>query len=286
MRIGINDDFDLDKIIASGQCFRAGRLQDGYARFITGSHVLRMKEKEIEKKIYDVSCDSREWETVWHPYFDLSRDYSRIRILCKGKMQYIDHAMEFGKGIRILSQDPWEMLVSLIISQRKSIPAIRNCVDTISHNWGRMMMDGCEPVYSFPNPEELSAATDEALRECALGYRAPYVLDAVRKVLSGEVDLEALSDQNDEALLTSLQKIHGVGIKVASCVALFGYGRMAAAPIDVWIERAIRDNCGGQSPFQMFGEYAGMIQQYMFFYERETTKLKKKVIKESDDNKN
>ena len=266
MNVVIEDDFDIDRIISSGQCFRAKRLEDGYVRFITGSHVLHMKE--TGDKVFEVSCGRREWDAVWYRYFDLARDYSRIRTLCRGKISYIDKAMDSGKGIRILLQDPWEMLVSFIVSQRKSVPAIGRCVDAVSRRWGRIIEEGSEPVFSFPTPRELSAATEEALGECGLGYRIPYVMDAMEKVLSGEVDLESLSCQSDDVLLSTLQRIHGVGIKVASCAALFGYGRLAAAPVDVWIERAINDGCGGQSPFPMFGEYAGIIQQYMFFYER------------------
>ena len=273
MKTVIEDDFDIDKIIASGQCFRAKRLGDGYAIFITGNHLLRIKE--TGDKSYDVSCSRDIWDAVWHPYFDLDRDYSRIRALCRGKISYIDKAMDFGAGIRILSQDPWEMLISAITSQRKSVPAIGRCVENISRKWGRAIEEGCETVFSFPTPRELSLANEDELKECGLGYRVPYVIDALHKVLSGEVNLDELAYQDDAALLSSLQKIHGAGIKVASCVALFGYGRMAATPVDVWIERAIKDGCGGQSPFQYFGNYAGIIQQYMFFYERERGRQQK-----------
>ena len=106
------------------------------------------------------------------------------------------------------------------------------------------------------------------MRSCGIGYRAPYILDAISKVSSGEVDLNMISQLPDTELIQYLKCIHGVGKKVANCVALFSYGRSACVPVDVWISRAINDDCNGKDPFDLYGNHAGIIQQYIFYYKQ------------------
>jgi len=118
-------------------------------------------------------------------------------------------------------------------------------------------------------PEEMKEATAEELAACGLGYRVKYILDAIQKVNSGELNLQAIAELPDNLLLEKLQAVMGVGIKVANCIALFAYGRTACVPVDVWIFRAIEKECRGISPFSLYGENAGIIQQYIFYYERE-----------------
>ena len=160
------------------------------------------------------------------------------------------------------------MLVTFIISQRKSIPAIAGAVEKLSERWGEPLKTPRETVFSFPTPERLRGVTEEELRACSLGYRAPYILDAVRRVTAGELDLGGLRKADDEARLRQLMTVCGVGKKVAACVALFGYDRQALAPVDVWIRRAMEEQWGGRDPFGDYGEAAGLMQQYVFFYIR------------------
>ncbi len=261
MIVQIEDDLDLGKIAESGQCFRVALLPSGVYRFVTGEHVLHIAPEGAGA--YEVSCGGEEWEAVWRPYFDLGRSYRALFERERGKHPFIREAMEYGVGLRVLAQEPWEMLITFILSQRKSIPAIARAVEALSSRFGHSL----GKVQSFPTPEELSRASMEELLACGLGYRAKYVADATARVCSGALDLGALREASDEQLLTRLQEVHGVGIKVASCVALFGYGRMGCVPVDVWIKRAIEEDCGGASPFDLFGENAGIIQQYVFFYE-------------------
>lgn len=271
--ITIEDDFDLSKIAASGQCFRVRQFDDGMYRFITREHVLYIKKVDVDSigkfdrsVRYEVSCSPEEWERIWHPYFDLDRDYAAIRKRSGDKNSFIDSAMDFGRGIRVLNQDPWEMLVTFIISQRKNMPAISKSVNLIAERFGSPVETQFEMIYAFPTPEQLTQASDEDLRACSLGYRAPYVADAARCVLSGELDLNAIASFSDEDLFEELQKVHGVGKKVANCICLFAYGRTSLVPVDVWIARAIEDECAGEDPFDAFGKDAGIIQQYVFYY--------------------
>lgn len=266
MLIEILDDFDLEKIALSGQCFRVRRMQDEGYRFIFGDEVLYIKETGNHK--FSVSCSPDVWRNTWSFYFDLNRSYDDIFEKECDKHQFIHEAMLYGRGLRILRQDPWEMLITFIISQRKTIPAISKSIEMLSSKFGHCIKTEYETLYSFPSPLEMSCATDEKLAECGLGYRTPYILDAIQRVLTGDLDLEALLDCNDEQLLETLQEVHGVGKKVANCVALFAYGRTACVPIDIWISRAIENDCQGKSPFILFGKNAGIIQQYVFYYEK------------------
>lgn len=260
MILNIEDDFSLKKIIISGQCFRAVEIEEKKFRFITGDNSIIIHELGGNK--FDVSCGINEWEKVWISYFDLERDYSSIRKEAAEKNFVVKKAVDFANGIRILRQDPWETLITFILSQRKSLPAIANSVEALCRTYGHKI---CE-LNSFPSVEEMSGATEEELRELGTGYRAPYVLSAIEKVLSKEIDLKEMENYDDETLHKSLISIHGVGDKVANCVSLFGFGRIKRAPIDVWIKRIIDEDFGGENPFPLFPNDAGIIQQYLFYY--------------------
>lgn len=266
MIVTIIDDFDLDKIIASGQCFRAKEIGEGLFRFISGKNVLYIRKLDIHT--FDLSCDQQLWNRVWVPFFSLDINYRNIRREAEGKNYFIDRAISEGVGLRVLRQDPWEMLISFIISQRKSIPAIAKSVNKLAENFGSFILTEHEKLYAFPTAQQLTAASYEELNNCSLGYRTPYVIDAVNKVVSGEIQLETLKTLNDERLCQQLMQIRGVGKKVANCVCLFGFGRTGAVPVDVWIQRAIDNECSGQNPFERYGYVAGIMQQYVFYYEK------------------
>ncbi len=267
MKITIDDDFDLEKIIGSGQCFRPSRISDDTYRFITGSHVVEITDKSAgsrksshdaeEVSDLEVSCSAKEWDRVWRPYFDLDTDYRQIRRSVPADDIFLQNAAEIGAGIRILRQDKFETLISFIISQRKSIPAIRTCIEKIVALYGR---DGL-----FPKPSDMLDATEDELASCGLGYRISYIRSAVTAVASGEVDLESLDDLPDEELFEELKKFAGVGDKVANCVALFAYHRTGRAPVDTWIAKVIDEKYGGISPFPRYKNNAGIMQQYMFY---------------------
>lgn len=263
---GIEDDFDLEKIASCGQCFRARAFGDGTYRFITGDKVVYIKR--LEGKDFSVRCSEGSWQRVWRDYFDLGRSYRELREGAGKGNGFVNAAMAAGAGLRVLRQDAWEMLVTFIISQRKSIPAISTAVEALAGKLGKAVVTPFETVHAFPVPEELYRASEEELASCGLGYRTPYVRDAARRVMDGTLDLEALAACGDEELFAELVSVHGVGKKVANCVALFGYGRVSRVPVDVWIDRAIQEDCQGCDPFGDFGGVAGIIQQYVFYYKR------------------
>lgn len=271
--IEITDDFDLDKILSSGQCFRPERRADGWYRFLCGRNILYLRP--MEQGRFEMLCERGAWKAVWENYFDLSRDYAALRSSLSGQAgqnPFLVRALESGAGLRVLRQDPWEMLVTFIISQRKSIPAIRTAINLLAQTFGEAVQGAGETVYLFPSAGRLAAVPEEELHRCGLGYRTHYVSSAAQQAAQGTLDLKALAVLNDTALFSRLQELEGVGKKVANCVCLFGYGRAAMAPIDVWVERLINDEFAGVNPFPQYGEVAGIVQQYLFCYKRDVSK--------------
>lgn len=263
MEIKISDDFDLKKIAESGQCFRPREIASGKYLFITKEHVLQMEK--AQKDIYNVSCDEAEWEKIWIPYFDLDIDYKSRRKAIPKEDSFMVSAAELGKGIRILNQDPFEMLISFIISQRKSIPAIRSSVEKICDIYGKDINTDFGKFKSFPDALDIRNKGFDGLSQCSLGYRLPYITEVVNAVNSGEINLEKIKKYSDEDLISYLMNIKGVGIKVASCIALFAYNRGGIAPVDVWINRVIENEYNGVSPFPGYKENSGLYQQYAFY---------------------
>lgn len=275
--VHIEDDFDLDKILASGQCFRPEQCADGRYRFVSGGELLYLRPQGSGK--YTVNCAQGAWENVWTNYFDLGRSYSALRgqiAEMPASNAFVRASLESEQGIRILRQEPWEMLITFIISQRKSIPAIRKAVNLLAERYGEVIAcEGEEEVHAFPTAQRLAAVPEDELAECGLGYRTPYVYGAAQSVASGALDMAALGSLDDSTLFARLMQLNGVGKKVANCVCLFGYNRTAMAPVDVWVEKLINEEFDGQNPFPQFGQNAGIVQQYLFCYERRITKAKK-----------
>ena len=271
--ITIKDDFHLQKIAESGQCFRAYEMTEGIYRFIATDHVIDMQN--VEDNIFSISCSAAEWDMFWSKYFDIQTNYAEIRKqfydFAKGKPfeDYLKDAIDYGIGIRILRQDPFETLISFIISQRKNIPAIKTAVELMCQTYGKpISMTDSSEVFAFPKVDDLCKVSAFALSNLSLGYRSAYVRDALEKVKGLVVSLDDLYSSNDEDLIDMLKTIKGVGDKVAACVALYAYHRFACVPIDVWIKRAIQEDFKGENVFVEFGSLAGVLQQYIFFYKR------------------
>lgn len=277
--ITVKDDFDLYKITYSGQCFRACELDDGWYRFVTGHNVLLIRKacstdnsctgNSSGGTVYEISCSLSEWNDVWHHYFDMDTDYSAIRRMVSPSDKYMHSAAEVGCGIRILNQDPFEMLISFIISQRKSIPAIRSSVEKICNKWGSNVSVSTETgtvnIKTFPEAPVLSGLNADDLADCGLGYRVPYILDAIARVNDGRLNLGECISLSDEELFEALKSVYGVGDKVANCVSLFAFHRTGRAPVDTWIAKVINEEYNGINPFPKYGPRAGIMQQYVFY---------------------
>lgn len=266
---------DMRKIADSGQVFRFNKTDDGSYDLIANNKHLRI-QKLIDNKdinIYELDCSEEDYNKIWKDYFDMDTDYSIYTDDLDENDVYLQKACEYSKGIRILRQDKWEMLVSFIISQRKSIPAIKSSIEKMAVNLGEEIDDR---IYAFPKPQEILSADDTVLESCGLGYRLPYIRAAARDVIENGVDLYDSDNLSDEELLDKLKEFKGVGVKVANCVLLFGYHRIGAFPIDVWVEKILNNHYDGTFPLERYKGYAGVLQQYMFFYEREKSNVKLK----------
>lgn len=271
MKIRIPDDFDPEKIIRSGQCFRASAQPDGSFHFITGRNTLTLSP--LETDTWEADCTPYIWKQVWTPYFDLSVSYKSLRHSIPAKDHFLQAAARYGKGIRILRQDPFEMLITFIISQRKSISAIRSSVEKLCLAAGKPITKNGRTFYTFPSPSALRKLSVGELENCSLGYRAAYIYATARMIAKEKINLTEVGKLSDGELTKRLLSFPGAGIKVANCISLFAYHRTAAAPVDIWIDRVIQNHYGGVSPFPSYGNSAGLFQQYMFFY-AQTKKLK------------
>lgn len=253
-------------------------------------HVYRTSDGNPNR--IQISCSEEEWESVWREWFDMDRSYNELRKrVCeleddvdKDVSLGINTIMTHGEGIRILRQDPWETLCTFIISQRRSIPSIKTSVRRMSERWGgeinapaikRLMknvkgtpVDSVPALISFPTANSLSQVEPKVLNEVAgLGYRDKYVHDAAVKVAAGELDLGKLNALNNEDLLKRLESLRGVGVKIASCTALFAYGRLDVAPVDVWIQRVIKEDFDGEDVLNhQYKEISGLVQQWMYYW--------------------
>ena len=260
-----SDNFDLKKIADSGQCFRMVMCEPDKARVAAAGKLLYIVNRGSGN--FEFSCTEKEYADYWYDYFDLGTDYAVYKASVDPKDVFLTKAAEYGTGIRILKQEKFETLISFIISQRKNIPAIQSSVERLCRTCGRRIEDG---IYAFPEPEALASLSDRELSACSLGYRTQYVREAAIRVASGEKDLEALNGLSDDELFSELISFYGVGRKVANCVMLFAYHRIGAFPEDVWIKRIEDGHYNGRFPVEKYPGFAGIMQQYMFFYSRET----------------
>ena len=269
MRIVVNDDIDLEQTAESGQCFRWEQTGDREYRIIHKENCLYISQEDSGELLLD--CREEEYETVWRDYFDLDTDYREIRRLIDPESDpFLHMAAKEEQGIRILRQDPWEIAVSFIISQNRSIPIIRRSVAQLCRLAGERYTDKRgEAYHSFPGPEAVLSMTDEELAKCRLGYREKYVLAAARAANDGVFLPERFERLPDMELLRELGTLYGVGPKVASCIALYGFHRLDAFPVDTWIRKALENEYPEGFPFDRYRPYNGVFQQYVFaFYRR------------------
>lgn len=264
----IADDFDLEKIADSGQCFRWERTGPDSYRIPCGRRCLNIAR--IAEGRYTLDCSEEDYFTLWRPYFDLDTDYSEIRSrVDPGEDPFLFRAAEAQRGLRILRQDPWEVTVSFIISQNRNIPAIRRSVALLCQAAGEALPDGSGGFfYAFPSPRAVLELGEAGLNRCALGYRAKYVRAAAVAAETGKLDLAALAAAAPEEALENLMELYGVGAKVASCIALYGLHHTDAFPVDTWIRRILQNEYPQGYPFAAYSPYNGVFQQYMFAYYR------------------
>ncbi|MDD2215992.1 MAG: DNA glycosylase [Eubacteriales bacterium] len=259
--------FNIQQIADSGQCFRMNKIGNNKYSLVAYNKYIELAQ--VDRELVEISCSSQDYDEIWKEYFDLDFDYGIIvdRLL-RGPDEFLRKAVQFGDGLRILKQEPFETLISFIISQNKNIPAIKRSIEKICERYGEQKEWNGIYYYTFPTPEQLADAREEELRSTGLGYRDEYVIKAARAALKGDLNLGALKDCCYKEAITQCKGLRGVGDKVASCIALYGLHHLDAVPVDVWISRTIEKIYNYNFDWEVYNGYAGIVQQYMFYYIR------------------
>lgn len=252
---------DPVKTFECGQCFRWDADAGGVYTGVVGKRVLRVKE---EDGLVLCSAPNEDLE-YWTGYFDLDNDYTAANALF-AENEYLKICADYGAGIRILRQEPWEALCSFIISQCNNIPRIKGVVLRLCQSFGEELEEG---VFSFPGAEVIAPLSESDLAPLRSGYRAGYILNAARAVAEGRLDFDELAVMDAGEAFSQICALKGVGKKVANCFMLYGLHRMDRFPVDVWMKRALKEHFPSDFDPASLGEYSGLAQQYIFYHARE-----------------
>ncbi len=270
-------DFDLVLTLECGQVFHWVREGAGWLGTI-GDRAMYVEQRGEELLV------PKGTEKLAHHYFALDHPLAEI---CASFPEdpAMQAARDFCRGMRIIRQPAWECIATFITSSMKQVAHIAQISHSLRRRYGRKVTWNGHELFAYPTPEALAALSEEDLRACALGYRAKNLLGSARMIANGEVSPEAIARMDDEAARAELCRLPGVGEKVANCALLFGFERVRAFPIDVWIERVLREiyfprkrrvTAGRLRDFSAtyFGEYGGYAQQYLFHHARKTWRQK------------
>ncbi len=283
--------FNLKHIFECGQIFRFEEIEDDNVIVIAFGKLIELVQKKDDVFIYNTT--EKEFKEIWLNYFDLDRDYSIIKEELS-KDELLKQSIEFGSGVRVLNQDPFEMLISFIISARNSIPSIRKTVNKISEQWGNKIEYKGKVYYAFPTIEQIKDAKLDEIKETGASFRSKYLIDTIENVhnsignksnlsenekeLLNKYDLKYIKGLSDDECHAALQEFKGVGAKVADCIMLFSMGKTSAFPVDVWVKRAMMHFYNAEEGSlnkirvfarNKFGKLSGFAQQYLFYYARE-----------------
>lgn len=263
------DLFDVYRTFDCGQAFRFEE-NNGIVDGVAFGKRIRLSQKDGVLTV--TGTTKEEFISVWMPYLALDENYGEInRDIFNSFGKYnnvIYDAQKAASGIRILRQDHWEALCSFIISQNNNIPRIKKIVDGLCRTLGDRFAAFGEECYSFPSPEKIVSSGKEVLDTLRMGFRSKYVYDAAQKVTAGEIDFTEIENMSFDDAERKLMTIYGVGKKVADCTLLYGFHKTKAFPVDVWIKRVIEKYYPDGIDLEKLGNYAGIAQQYLFYYER------------------
>jgi len=277
--------FDVGKVFDCGQCFRFDPVKDSthkveFAGCAFGKYISVAQDGD---KLFIYNATVEEYEDLWSSFLGLDRDYGEINkdILSLSSNPALMDAVSKSSGIRILHQEAWETICSFIISQNNNIPRIKKLVAALCRECGDRIdvsgmaghiadahMDIEGNFYSFPAPDKVLSLGISGLAELKTGFRAKYIYDAAEKMVHGEIDLTLLDNADTDECVKHLCKVKGIGPKVASCALLFGFAKLDAFPIDVWIKKVMAKYFDEDFDPKALGSFAGIAQQYLFYYER------------------
>lgn len=286
-------DFNIKQICESGQCFRWKKEAEN--RYIGVAYERVLEVEQIDNDVILHNTNEEDFKNIWLRYFDLETDYSKIKEELS-KDEVLRKSVEYGYGIRILNQEPFELVVSFIISARNSIPVISKTINNICERWGSKIIYKGKEYYTFPRKEVLAKATLDEIKEIGGSFRSKYIVDTVNKINKAELirqgkleieekeefikmyDLERIINLSDDECHKALQNYMGVGSKVADCIMLFSMEKHSAFPVDIWVRRAMMHFYNAEEAslpkIRIFGRdrfknLSGFAQQYLFYYARE-----------------
>lgn len=296
-------DFNIEDILECGQCFRFRKIEDKHYQIVAYKRVLNIIQHDSMIEFYP--CSREEFEDIWIEYFDLNTNYKDIKEKLK-EDKILKEAIEFAEGIRILNQEPFECLISFIISQNNRIEMIKKVIGNICERYGDKVLSDInededeyqdEDIevnnYLFPDLDKLKDLKQEDFRECKTGFRDKYIVDAINKIKDGDLILDELIELPEEEARKELLKVKGVGNKVADCTLLFSLKKRSVFPTDVWVKRVMEHYYfeGKETSIKKiekfardkWGDLAGYAQQYLFYYARsQKIGVKEKGNKKSD----
>ncbi len=278
-------DFDLEKTLNSGQVFHWEKAGNGFVGTIGDCAVYIEQHNQVLKVRFGgtpARSPRRPLPRIVAHYFALDHPLAGICASFPND-PVMNAARDFCRGLRIIRQPKWECLATFICSSMKQVAHIRQISAALRNRFGRQRKIASRVVSTFPSPQRLAGASETELRGCKLGYRAKNLRATAQLVSSGECNLEAWSALPNSRLRDALCALPGVGAKIANCVMLFAYERLRAFPIDVWIERVLRQSylprrkkmtARGLREFSetYFGEHGGYAQQYLFHHARVTSR--------------
>ena len=269
--------FNTTHIFECGQCFRWYKEEDESYTAIAGGKVANFLQKG--STLYVEGSDEKTWKDFWHHYFDLDRDYGAIKEELS-KDPILEEAISFGYGMRLLNQDPYETIISFILSANNQIPRIKKAVETIATDLGDYLGNyKGRDHFSFPEPDRLAEKSEEYIREFyRVGFRADRIREVSRRIADGEFDTTCIFDIEHKDAKELLTTLPGIGPKVSDCILLFAFDKGEAFPVDVWVKRVMEyfyfkrpatKRELEDSGEKLFGPLAGYAQQYLFYYARE-----------------
>jgi N-glycosylase/DNA lyase len=267
------NDFNLDDSITCGQIFR-------YDKEFDGSYTLPLNDRVVNVKqdgnvLYVTSNDEKDLESIIRIFFDLNTDYNEINNKIIKLDSNLKPIIDKCYGFKIFNLNPFETIISYIISANNNVSNIKKSVDMLSNKYGNMITWNNKDYYLFPTPESLKNITIEELNSMKMGFRSKYIYEIINKINNDDFDLDYINKLNTEIAIEYLTKYKGIGLKVASCILLFGYKRMDVFPIDTWVKKMMKELYGTENiktikdiSKDKYGKYSGIVIQYMFHSKR------------------
>lgn len=266
-------DFDLDNTVTCGQIFRYNRNADKSYTIVIHDRVINVKQEGTT--LYVKSNNYFDIEETIISYFDLRRNYEQMNKAIIRKDKKIKTVVESCIGFKIIRQQPFETVISYIISATNNVFRISNSVDLISKKWGTPVIFENTTYYLFPTLQQLSDVSVEEFRTCGVGFRDVYIFSFIDKLKNKEIDLNKFYYMDKDLSMKLFMENEGIGPKVASCILLMAYGRFDVYPVDTWVKKAFKLIYGTDKvkdirriSEEVFTEYSGLVIQYMFHYMR------------------